>query len=500
MKISPKNILRIEVYLIAIMLSIFGTSNIYFERLFFDEIIYAWTGDRILHGEIPYRDFFEMKPPMIQFINALGIYLFKDYVVGPRIICFLILLFSQLFIYIKVREKWDLIPSIILVSIPINLLYTKIAHISFNNPETIGFAFFVTTIYFACKTENIRKNATLSGIGASILFLTKEQFAPIACIIPLCVILTKKEGITKKLKFFTFGSVGTIIIFGLYLTITNSLLNYINTFHVGMVYSKLYSPYLTYSSNLLELSFQKIIRALYLISPPHNLISILVCICFFVLHHDQDLQKLKFQRLFILSAFILSFTSLLIAKSMFAQYYLVFFAGIYGSYLAICFSNSSIQKFKIIDLFFLSTSLLLIIKINIRQENQHKDSITPYHYMNPKQLKLIKENTNESDYIFSTGTPEIYLTTKRKNATIVSYISGNTLEIWKHALSGCRDINGYECFAGIIKKNSPKVAILYREPYIDYPDLEFKEKFRKLFKSLNYKEIDKDFFIRSENN
>ena len=38
-----------------------------------DSAVFQWVGDRLRLGEVPYRDWFDHKPPLIYFINALGL-------------------------------------------------------------------------------------------------------------------------------------------------------------------------------------------------------------------------------------------------------------------------------------------------------------------------------------------------------------------------------------------------------------------------------------------
>ncbi len=44
-----------------------------FDLLLDDKEIFKYTGMAILRGNVPYRDFFDHKPPMIFFINAAGL-------------------------------------------------------------------------------------------------------------------------------------------------------------------------------------------------------------------------------------------------------------------------------------------------------------------------------------------------------------------------------------------------------------------------------------------
>ena len=75
-----------------------------FER---DEGSYAYLGQEILRGSIPYRDAIEMKPPGTFYLYALGIWLFGATVGGVRLFTALYLLGTLLAVYLCGRQLLD---------------------------------------------------------------------------------------------------------------------------------------------------------------------------------------------------------------------------------------------------------------------------------------------------------------------------------------------------------------------------------------------------------
>ena len=75
-------------FLIGIVFSV-----IYLPVLFslpaYDSTVFLYMGQRILDGFIPYKDAWDHKPPMIYWINALGLYLGQGSFLGVRLIEFL---------------------------------------------------------------------------------------------------------------------------------------------------------------------------------------------------------------------------------------------------------------------------------------------------------------------------------------------------------------------------------------------------------------------------
>ncbi|HEY5625149.1 MAG TPA: glycosyltransferase family 39 protein, partial [Dehalococcoidia bacterium] len=73
------------------------------EPFFRDEGLYAAVAQMILDGEVPYRDAFDNKPPMIFAWYALSFVLFGEHVWAPRLLAALLLSASTLLMYFEGR-------------------------------------------------------------------------------------------------------------------------------------------------------------------------------------------------------------------------------------------------------------------------------------------------------------------------------------------------------------------------------------------------------------
>src|SRR6266542_1663421 len=71
-----------------------------FER---DEGVYATIAQRLLRGDVPYRDLFDNKPPIVYGWYALSFLLFGEGVAAPRIVAALLLSFTTLAIFGEAR-------------------------------------------------------------------------------------------------------------------------------------------------------------------------------------------------------------------------------------------------------------------------------------------------------------------------------------------------------------------------------------------------------------
>src|SRR5215211_5137336 len=64
-----------------------------------DSGVFLYVGWRFLNGDIPYRDVWDHKPPLIYFVDALGIALTPDSLWGVWVLQFLFIFFTLFFIY-----------------------------------------------------------------------------------------------------------------------------------------------------------------------------------------------------------------------------------------------------------------------------------------------------------------------------------------------------------------------------------------------------------------
>src|SRR5215213_4302878 len=69
-----------------------------------DSGVFLYAGWRLLNGDIPYRDVWDHKPPLIYFVDALGIALTPESLWGVWILGFIFIFFTLFFIY-KILDR-----------------------------------------------------------------------------------------------------------------------------------------------------------------------------------------------------------------------------------------------------------------------------------------------------------------------------------------------------------------------------------------------------------
>ncbi len=73
------------------------------EPLARDEGFYAAVGQRILHGDLPYRDAFDNKPPIVFGWYALSFLIFGEQVWAPRLVAAVLVSLTTLLVYVQGR-------------------------------------------------------------------------------------------------------------------------------------------------------------------------------------------------------------------------------------------------------------------------------------------------------------------------------------------------------------------------------------------------------------
>jgi 4-amino-4-deoxy-L-arabinose transferase-like glycosyltransferase len=146
----------------------------------FDEEVFIWYGSLVNHGSVPYRDIFEPKPPVIFFVNALGLALFglKDFLF--RIVPTAVAVSSIVLLLVALLKRRVLpwLSILLTAQIALWLLGSDFHDTSLNDSETYGFAFTILGFSLGSLAAGLRRIAlpVLSGICLGLAVLSKEFF------------------------------------------------------------------------------------------------------------------------------------------------------------------------------------------------------------------------------------------------------------------------------------------------------------------------------------
>ena len=78
-----------------------------------DSGVFLYVGWRLINGDIPYRDVWDHKPPLIYFVDALGLILSPQSLWGVWLLGFLFLFLTIFFLYKSLYDSLGTLPAII---------------------------------------------------------------------------------------------------------------------------------------------------------------------------------------------------------------------------------------------------------------------------------------------------------------------------------------------------------------------------------------------------
>lgn len=410
------------------LLTAFGIILFFYNRglTFFDEGYILHSADRILNGNIPYRDFSFIYTPGSIYLVVLFFKLFGVSIISGRILTAIISFATITLIYfLSIR----IIKNPYLRQIPVLVFISWLpAHINFPWPVVfVAFAYFLTAaiLYFGMKTGK-DKYFFLAGLTGILSFLFKQNFG-LAIIAGSAISLYFLKSSLKSgpVICYSIGLFTGSLIFMTYLFLTGSFYPFFSDFYVMTIQSillegQLNTPFV-YGKHLYD-----ILKIGFYLLP-----LIIPLISFFLLlkksEKNINLTMSIFSGMFYLSG-IRPTTDFIHLVPLFA---------VCGFPLVIIVEKCRSKAFK---KGFITLSILLIItgfytaifggyyrwltpiadsiyftkytKINLYLDRKQKQIV-------PEISDYIKSHTNKNDYILVIDyIPIFYFITDRKNPTV----------------------------------------------------------------------------------
>jgi len=232
-----------------------------FAQIAYDEHYFLNEGWSVLKGQIPYRDFQEFKPPVIFFVNALGIQLFGLEQLGYRKFLSLLSLASFLIVaaaLLSRRVNRLLVAGVLMLMI--EHFYDDGLHNNvINDAETLALDFFLLGAgVLLARTKWQRTRLVLGGALLSLSPLSKEPMAFATVAAWLCFLLLERieAGTWQAAKRFAIFSVagvaGVVGTWLVYMLATDSLSWYILQLKLNLAYTKNYAYQLRWASRTPE--------------------------------------------------------------------------------------------------------------------------------------------------------------------------------------------------------------------------------------------------------
>lgn len=226
-----------------------------------DAGVFLYTGWRILNGQVPYRDVWDNKPPMIFYINAAGLAIMDGSRWGIWLIEFILLLIAALISFKLIKKIFGPLPAIFVLCLWMLSFVGIISGGNYATEYTLPLQF--ACLWLAYESENKGVYAWrgyLMGVLLGISFLTKQNTIGIGLAIVLYILFSKlrpgrwKRAFSDLLLIF-FGGITTLAIVVSFFAVqgglpqfwdaafvynlvrsSSSLMNHIRSMITGMVY------------------------------------------------------------------------------------------------------------------------------------------------------------------------------------------------------------------------------------------------------------------------
>jgi len=140
-----------------------------------DSGVFLYMGWRILNGEIPYRDVWDHKPPLIYFLNALGLGLTNNSRWGVWVIEFIALFIAAYFGYKLIKKAFGTTAAVFSIVLGLLTLISVINGGNFTTEYTLPLQFAsLWLIYDVDRKEGRKWKIILIGLLGAIAFFTKQ--------------------------------------------------------------------------------------------------------------------------------------------------------------------------------------------------------------------------------------------------------------------------------------------------------------------------------------
>lgn len=412
MTINWKKIRNIVIYIsVAIMICILCSSNPFSkDTTNTDSDVFMYIANRMHNGELPYKDFFDHKGPMIYFINSIGLMLNFANIEGIWILQCIAIFITILFTHKIIKEKFELndIETIILTL----LINSNIVFFIEKGNLTEVYALPMITVALYCMLKEKTKGFLIGVLLALVVALRINMIALwIVYYIYLMIKSIKEKQINPLLKKIGWSLLGFCSVIGavtIYLLANHILLDCIEQY---IIFNLKYAV----SSN-----YSLIVIIKYFMIKSNFLLYILILI--------SDIIFIKKNKLKVFSFFytLLTWITVLQPKNAYLHYGLIlvptFIIPTVNCYIGLkekCKNNITLSKVVIGCL----SGMVLLLPICYYLSMYNKRNIVGFDNQLKEQIAAkIVETTKKEDQILVIGNDcEFYLLTNRRASSKYAY-------------------------------------------------------------------------------
>ena len=211
--------------LIAIALLLFGAALVVLQTNPLDHLpgrdggYYLYAGDQILDSQVPYQDFWDHKPPMMFYTNALALMVGRGTQWGIFVFEYIAIAVSAVLCYLVLSRKWGATTSVVATGLGLYMLTRFLGEGNYSEEFALLFNSIAFFLFFRHYLPSQKKWVLfLIGCLAAVSFLYRPNNIGMPVGIFLAVGLHSL--INKKVKFFLIqagiGLGGFLSVFGVF--------------------------------------------------------------------------------------------------------------------------------------------------------------------------------------------------------------------------------------------------------------------------------------------
>jgi hypothetical protein len=441
-----------------------------FAQIAYDEHYFLNEGWSVLKGQIPYKDFQEFKPPVIFFVNALGLQLFGLENLGYR--KFLSLLSLAGFLAVTVALLSRRIHRVLVVAalmLMINHFYADSLHNGvINDAETPALDFFLLgTGVLLTRTKWQRAQQVLGGVLLSLSPLSKEPMAFIVLAAWATLLLmhrheSGRKGAALHFALFTIaGVVGVLATWVVYMLATGSLSWFILQMKLSFAYTENYAYQLRWASRTpkygaLGEAIGRIVTRY--VNPSH----LGVFVPFFIpLGMRWELRKIA--GFGALATFLASLYAVSIGRGFAHRYFIMAMAGTFFGVVLGVIALDALAKsrkpspalVKGVLAAYLGLALIMTLPRFGAEVMKYGSYAAPAPPVPQSDIDFVHAHTKPGDKIWTTDDPLLYVFSDRESAFLGGIVLDEIIEYYP----GKTDEERLSIVREGLEKNRPKLVV-----------------------------------------
>lgn len=405
----------------------------------FDEESVVWGGWLMTQGGVPYRDFFEPKPPVIFFANYLGLLFFgfKDFLF--RIVPTILALASILFFYLAIvkRKVVPWLAALLTGQVALWLLGPEFHDSGLNDSETYGLAFTLLGFSLGSLSASLEVQARklplqiLSGICFGLAIFSKELF--LFSVAPAWLLAARRRETRgwgwRQLLFSAMGAAAVALAFLIYLAGHSAfgpyldLVGFYRTFAANYCIDIGQFPRVSGFSVLLP-SWEILHRVLY--NFRHLAFALALWVALLVLiRRSNNAAARRIEIAVALAAVVLGMIAVSIGHCFWAHYFLL---GITGLVLLSLIGAEALNGFlsgkgtiASVTAFSGLLALLLVVGYDPTKEVLKERPAFQHMPWDPLLIQTIEQHSKPGDYILTTEGPLLYVALNRRSPLGINF-------------------------------------------------------------------------------